>query len=209
MTLRPDLKTICDWIQQDSRVLDLGCGDGILLEHLKKTRNISGYGLEIDSENVISCLDKGVDVIQHHIEKGLMDFESRSFDHVIMTQTLQSMVDPILVLDEILRVGKEGIITFPNFAYFPNRLRLFFSGLMPKSKALPYEWYNTPNIHLCTIRDFETVCKERGYTILQRDVVDATYRANPLIRLLPNLFGEVAIYRLKASMESASNSGPH
>ena len=198
MSLRPDLDIICQWIQPDSRVLDLGCGDGLLLDHLQRTRNVRGYGIEIDSENVLACLDKGVDVIQHHIEKSLIDFDAQSFDYVIMTQTLQSMVQPVPVLDQILRIGKEGIITFPNFAHFPNRMRLFFSGLMPKSKALPYEWYNTPNIHLCTIRDFEALCREREYTILKRAVVDAEHHDTPLIRLCPNLFGELAIYRLKS-----------
>lgn len=208
MSLRPDLDIISQWIQPDSQVLDLGCGDGLLLEHLKRTRNVQGYGIEIDSENVLACLDKGIDVIQHHIEKSLSGFDAQSFDYVIMTQTLQSMVEPVPVLEQILRIGKEGIVTFPNFAHFPNRLRLFFSGLMPKSKALPYEWYDTPNIHLCTIRDFEQLCEERAFTILERAVVDTEHHDSPLIRLLPNFFGELAIYRLKSSKEWKATPDP-
>jgi methionine biosynthesis protein MetW len=197
MTLRPDLKIISQWIRPNSRVLDLGCGDGTLLRHLRQHSNVSGYGIEICNDNILTCLSNGIDVIHNNIETSLADFADGSFDYVVMTQTLQSMRQPIDVIREILRIGNEGIVTFPNFGHWKTRASLFFKGRMPKNDLLPYEWYNTPNIHLCTLQDFEHNCRENAFKIQQRAVVDTSHRNSALISAWPNLFAEIAIYRLQ------------
>jgi methionine biosynthesis protein MetW len=190
--LRPDLAIISEWITPGSRVLDLGCGDGTLLAHLKREREVDGYGLEIAPDNVVSCIDKGVNVIQTDLDAGISDFfDENSFDYVVMTQTLQAMYYP----DQLLRVGREGIVTFPNFGHWRARAQLALGGHMPVSTALPNQWYNTPNIHLCTLKDFEALCAKLGIRILQRSVVDHAHRYRLGGRLLPNLLGEIAIYR--------------
>lgn len=194
--LRPDLAIISEWIKPGSRVLDLGCGDGTLLAHLKRERAVDGYGLEIAPGNVVSCMDKGVNVIQTDLDAGINDFfDEASFDYVVMTQTLQAMSYPEQLLKEMLRVGREGIVTFPNFGHWRARVQLALGGHMPLSSALPNQWYNTPNIHLCTLKDFEALCRQLGIRILQRSVVDHTHRYRLGGRLLPNLLGEIAIYR--------------
>ena len=192
--MRPDLAIIAEWIEPGSRVLDLGCGDGTLLAHLETQRNVTGYGLEIDDDNIVACIDKGANVIQTDLDDGLsVFFDEDSFDYVIMSQTLQAMTHPEKLLEEMLRVGREGIVTFPNMGYWKNRLYLTLKGRMPVSRTLPNAWYDTPNIHLCTIRDFEALCRERGIHILQRQVVDYSHRSHQ--HFLPNLLGEIALYR--------------
>lgn len=195
--LRPDLANISGWIKPGSRVLDLGCGDGTLLEHLKTHRNVDGYGLEIDPENVTACVRKGINVIQSNLDDGLSEFDEDSFDYVVMTQTLQAMQFPDKLLTEMLRIGREGIVTFPNFGHWRGRAQLALGGHMPFSRALPNEWYNTPNIHLCTLKDFESLCKKLGIKILKRSVVDTAHHTTMGMRLLPNLLGEIALYRFK------------
>ncbi len=196
MSLRPDFALISEWIAPGSRVLDLGCGDGTLLRHLRETRQVSGYGLEIDDANIVRCLDNGVDVIQSDLNEGLSEFfDDDSFDYVIMTQTLQAMRHPDRLIEEMARVGREGIVTFPNMAHWKNRLQLAVGGRMPVSRVLPYAWYDTPNIHLCTLHDFERLCEEKGLRILERAVVDAGHRKRRLAALLPNLMSEIAVYR--------------
>ncbi len=196
--LRPDLEIISKWIKPGSRVLDLGCGDGTLLEYLKRERDVDGYGLEIDPENVVACIQRGVSVIQSDLDAGLSDyFDDNSFDYVVMTQTLQAMHYPSRLLNEMLRVGREGIVTFPNFGHWQTRLQIALGGHMPVSRALPNEWYNTPNIHLCTLRDFEELCRRLDIAILQRNVVDTAHRSNIGMKLLPNLLGEIALYRFQ------------
>ncbi len=195
-TLRPDLAIISEWIKPGSRVLDLGCGDGTLLAHLHHTREVDGYGLEIAPEDIVSCIDKGVNVIQTDLDAGLSDlFTENSFDYVVMTQALQAMNYPDQLLKEMLRVGREGIVTFPNFGHWRARAQLALGGHMPLSTALPNQWYNTPNIHLCTLKDFEALCAKLGIRILQRSVVDHAHRYHLGGKLLPNLLGEIAIYR--------------
>jgi len=196
MTLRTDLALISDWISPGSRVLDLGCGDGALLAHLQAERGVRGYGLEIDDANIVECMRTHLNVVQRDLNEGLHDFRSEAFDYLIMTQTLQAVRYPDRLLKEMLRIGREGIVTFPNFAHWKARFYLAMGGRMPVSRALPNEWYNTPNIHLCTIKDFERLCRNNGIRVLDRAVVDVTHRETGLMRLAPNLLGEIAIYRL-------------
>lgn len=196
--LRADLAIISQWIEPGSRVLDLGCGDGTLLGHLKQQRDVDGYGLEIDPENIVACIQRGLSVIQSDLDAGLSDyFDDNSFDYVIMTQTLQAMHYPSRLLSEMLRVGREGIVTFPNFGHWRARAQLALGGHMPLSPALPNQWYDTPNIHLCTLTDFEQLCQHMDIEILQRSVVDTAHRSNFAINLMPNLLGEMALYRFR------------
>jgi len=195
--LRSDLEKISSWIKPGSRVLDLGCGDGTLLEFLQKERQVSGYGIEISTKQVICCLEKGVNIIQADIDAGLADFDENSFDYVIMTQALQALQRPDQTLKEMLRVGEQSIVTFPNFGLWRHRLQLATGGKMPVSKALPAQWYETENIHLCTVDDFDAFCGQQDISVLQRDIVDYDHKADWLMRLWPNLFGELALYRIK------------
>lgn len=197
MTMRQDLATISEWIRPGSRVLDLGCGDGTLLGQLQEKRQVTGYGLEIDDENVTRCIKAGVNVLQTDLDAGLSDFDAESFDYVIMTQTLQAVHYPDRLLEEMLRVGHEGIVTFPNFAHWVNRVQLTLGGSMPMSRTLPNPWYSTPNIHLCTVSDFEKLCNERGIHILQRTMINQAGDCNFGNYLLPNLLGRTALYRFE------------
>ena len=196
--LRPELRIIADWITPGSRVLDLGCGGGTLLAHLRDNRQVSGYGLEIDQAKIVQAVEKDVNVIQTDLDAGLTEFESNSFDYVVMSQTIQAVHYPECLLEEMLRVGREGIITFPNFGHWNCRLQLLF-GHMPVTPSLPNTWYNTPNIHLCTLRDFEALCNEKAFHILERTVVDHAHQTSLPMRLLPNIMGEVALYRFQRS----------
>lgn len=203
MVLRPDLEIISEWIAPDSRVLDLGCGDGSLLAYLHASRRVNGYGLEIDEDKILKCIESGVNVIQTDLDAGLSDFDADSFDYVVLSQTLQAVFYPERLLDEMLRVGREGIVSFPNFGYWPNRLQILWGGHMPVSRNLPNDWYSTPNIHLCTLKDFERLCAKKGITVLQRTVVDQAHRTNWWMRLLPNLLGEIALYRFQRTQPPA------
>jgi len=199
MTLRPDLDIISQWISPGSRVLDLGCGDGTLLAHLWKTREVIGYGLEIDPNKIVKSVAADVNVIQADLNKGLSDMKDNAFDFVILTQTLQAVRNPDQLLREMLRVGREGIVTSPNFGHWRNRIQVSLQGKMPVSRNLPDEWFNTPNIHLCSVKDFEQLCSRESFKILQRSVVDHLHRTSMGMRLWPNLFGEFALYRLQDS----------
>lgn len=195
--MRPDLEIIADWIRPGSKTLDLGCGDGELLRHLKENRGAWGVGMEIDHEHIVKCIQNGVNVIKSDLNAGLRTyFREKTFDYVVMTQTLQAMHRPDLLLDEMLRVGSIGIVTFPNMGHWRCRW-LFAQGRMPVTPALPATWYSTDNIHLCTIADFEKLCADKGVRIHQRALLDRSQgRSNMLSRLSANLFSEVAIYQL-------------
>ncbi|WP_027848954.1 methionine biosynthesis protein MetW [Marinospirillum minutulum] len=194
--MRQDLTIIANWVKPKSRVLDLACGDGELLHYLEEHKSVTGYGLEIDAEQITACIARGVDVLEQDLNRGLSNFANSSYDTVIMTQALQVLRRQDLALEEMLRVGQEAIVTFPNFAHWTNRFYLSWKGQMPMSKTLPHQWYDTPNIHLFTFKDFEALCHEKGIKILDRTVGDFAYKSHWKARLLPNLFGEVAIYRI-------------
>lgn len=194
--MRADLEIIQDWIPAGSRVLDLGCGNGDLLASLRDTKQVSGYGLEIDPDNIALCIERGINVIEQDLDKGLGNFASDSFDVVVMTQALQAVEHPDQILQEMLRVGRQCIITFPNFGHWRCRWYLASRGRMPVSEFLPYTWYNTPNIHFCTFRDFEALCQEQRIRVLDRLAVDHQHRNSLGSRLWPNLLGEIGIYRV-------------
>ena len=203
--IRGDCEIITDWVSPSSRILDLACGDGQLLYELQMKKKVSGYGLEINTHNIEACIEKGVNVIEQNLNRGLSNFKDNSFDTVIMTQALQVMKFPHLVLEEMLRVGRECIVTFPNFGHWRCRLYLAINGRMPVSKFMPYAWYDTPNIHFCTFKDFEALCREKDYQVLSRMVVDQSYNSCLADRLWPNLMGEVAIYHLTKAKSRGRN----
>ena len=191
-TERYDFELIARWIPEKSRVLDLGCGDGVLLAGLAATSGVSGYGIEIDDAGVLASVKNGVSVIQADLEAGLASFEDGAFDFVILSQTLQAVRNAESVMNEMLRVGREGIVTFPNFGYWRHRLDVL-QGRMPVSRELPHSWYDTPNIHLCTVKDFEDLCSKIGAEILDEHVL----HAGRSVALLPNLLGSLGVFRFR------------
>jgi len=194
MTLRSDIDTILDWVTQGSRVLDLGCGDGELLAALTKQKAISGLGVDIDAGNLIAAVDKGLCVVQQNMEDGLSNFNSKSFDVVIIAFSLQVLTRPHTVLERVVDIGNEAIVSFPNFGHWRSRLSLLFSGRMPKTKALPYSWFDTPNIHFCTVNDFERLCDQLQIEIIERKTSEG---GHILAKLWPNLFAKSASYRIQ------------
>lgn len=194
--MRADLELISDWVAPNSRVLDLGCGNGALLEHLHEYKQVTGYGLEIDADNITQCIEKGIPVLEQDIDQGLTNFDEQGFDVVIMAHALQQFRRPDLLLDEMLRIGKEAIITFPNFGHWRNRVHLGIKGHMPVSEFLPYNWYDTPNIHFCTFKDFRDLCQAKGLKVQRWAAVDGQLRDHWWTRLMPNLFSETAIFKV-------------
>lgn len=193
--LRADLALIADLINPGARVLDLGCGEGDLLAKLQQDKRVNGYGLDVDAHNIRVCMAKGVNVIEQNLDHGLSNFADNSFDMVVMTETLQAVQAPDEMLREMLRIGEECVVTFPNFGYWRCRLALLARGRMPVVEHLPHAWYNTPNIHLCTFHDFEALCAQLELRIIQRWVVNRHYEERSTL-WLPNLLGAVAFYRL-------------
>jgi methionine biosynthesis protein MetW len=192
MSERKDLELVAGLVPPGSRVLDLGCGDGELLALLRDTRQCSGYGIEIADANVLACTQRGVDVIQLNLEDGLALFEDRSFDVVLQLDTLQNLRNTEHMLRETARVGRIGIVSFPNFAHWPNRLRVAF-GRMPVTKALPYEWYDTPNIRVGTYADFEVLARKEGLRVIDAFGIEA---GRP-VRRCPNLRASVALFKFE------------
>ena len=196
--MRKDLELISKWIAPRSSVLDLGCGDGTLLGHLKNSHNIRGIGIEIDVSNIALCIERSVDVIHVDLDGGEWQkyFADQEFDYVVMTHAIQIMKNPDETLLEMMRIGKEAIVTFPNFAYWKSRLQLGIEGRMPVTASMPAQWHDTENIHLCTFKDFEDLCRLHSITCLQYSSLNAAHKSSLLSRWMRNLFGELAMYRL-------------
>ena len=190
---RSDFSIIAGWVNQGNRVLDLGCGNGALLASLADAKRVRGYGIDIADDNVLACVKLGVNVIQSDLESGLAGFADRSFDTVILSQTLQQIHRVETIINEMLRVGREVIVTFPNFAYWRHRVQLGVRGTMPVSRTLPYEWYNTPNVRMFTVREFDRFCRDRGIAIIDREVQSDERK----VTFAPNLFGQLAFYRIR------------
>ena len=194
--MRQDLTHIQQWIAPGSRVLDLACGDGEFLARLQAERQVQGIGLEIDEASITAGIRRGLNIIEQNLDRGLANFRDNSFDTVVMAHALQAIRYPHLVLEEMLRIGRECIVTFPNFGQWRCRLYLGSRGRMPVSKFMPYAWYDTPNIHFCTVTDFESLCAERSIRVLQRDMVGPTNTGSLLARTWPNMFATTAIYHI-------------
>ena len=181
--MRSDLELVAKLIQPEARVLDLGCGEGDLLDNLQQEKNVIGYGLDKDAENIRTCLSRGVNVIEQDLDQGLSNFNDDAFDMVIMTETIQSVREPERLLKEMLRVGRECVVTFPNFGHWRCRMQLAAKGKMPVSSHLPHRWFDTPNIHLCTFSDFESLCADLRMHIIQRRVVNQQHEELSLIHI--------------------------
>jgi len=194
LAARPDFAAIARWVTPGARVLDLGCGDGALLRYLWEARQAPGYGVEIDDAEVVACVTNDVNVLQMNLEDGLSVFRDGSFDYVLLSETLQTIHRTEQLMREMLRVGREAIVSFPNFGHWQARLQLLL-GRMPVSEELPYAWYETPNVHLCTLTDFEDLCRRLEIRIEERLVL----HAGRTVSLLPNLFGSLAVYRCTRS----------
>ncbi|NHC06554.1 methionine biosynthesis protein MetW [Azonexus fungiphilus] len=193
---RPDFDVIAAWVEPGHRVLDLGCGDGALLKHLIDTRNVHGWGVDIEDANVLAAMRNGINVIQSNLENGLKDFADDAFDHVVLSRTLQTVRHTEGILREMLRVGREAVVSFPNFAYWKN-LRSVLDGRMPVSEDLPYQWYDSPNVRFFTLLDFEALCEQMGLTIVERRVLDES--GDPVSADADrdlNFLGSLAVYRL-------------
>ncbi len=192
MSDRKDMELIAELVPRGSRVLDLGCGNGEFLAHLRDHRECSGYGIEINDANVLACAQRGVNVIQLNLEEGLALFEDQSFDVVLQLDTLQHLRNTEKMLRETARVGSIGIVSFPNFAHWPNRLHVV-SGRMPVTKVLPYQWYDTPNIRVATYADFEVLARKDGLRILDAFGI----QAGASVRRCPNLLASVAVFKFE------------
>ena len=190
--MRADFIAIAKWIAPSSQVLDLGCGDGSFLEFLRQQKPVQAYGVEIDDARVLACVQKDINVIQQNLEGGLALFGDQSFDTVVLSQTLQTIHQTEKILREVVRVGKESIISFPNFGYWSHRLAVGF-GHMPVSKSLPYQWYNTPNVRVLTVADFEKLASSLGLRVIDQCILHEGRE----VTLLPNLFGSLALFRIR------------
>ncbi|MBH44676.1 MAG: methionine biosynthesis protein MetW [Gammaproteobacteria bacterium] len=196
MAFRKDLLLISSWIKPNTTVLDLGCGDGELIKILIQEHSIHGYGVEIDLENIKKSIKNKINVLQMDIDSGLSEFDSNSFDYVVLAQSLQVVKNPKNLIDEMRRVGKEIIVSFPNMGHWSSRLNLLLQGKMPVTKNLPHSWYKTPNIHLCTIKDFLIFCKDNNYNIIETSITNNQQKSNMMVKIFPNLFGAVATFRI-------------
>ena len=198
--MKQEFKIISDLIEKNTRVLDVGCGDGILMEYLKYNKEIDIRGIEISKDNVQKCLSKGLTVIEGDAEKDLLQFPDSSFDFVILSQTLQAFLNPEIVIKELLRVGKKAIVTIPNFGFWKVRLHLLIKGTMPITKNLPDEWYNTPNLHMCTIKDFYNFCEDRKIKLVKSLALhnEKISSINKLNLNTKNLSAELGIFLIES-----------
>ena len=191
---RADFAAIAKWIVPNSQVLDLGCGDGSFLEFLQKQKPVHAYGVEIDDAGVLACVQKDLNVIQQDLEGGLALFEDDSFDTVVLSQTLQTIHQTEKILREVVRVGKESIVSFPNFGHWSHRLAVGL-GRMPVSKSLPYQWYNTPNVRVLTVEDFEKLASSLGLQVIDQCILHDGRQ----VSLMPNFFGSLALFRVRSA----------
>lgn len=194
--IRLDHKLILGMVTEGSSVLDLGCGEGELLSLLEKEKKIIGQGIEFSEQAIYSCVEKGLSVYHGDIDTGLSEYGDGSFDYVILNESLQQVWKPGTVLNEALRVGRKVIVGFPNFAYYPVRLQVFFKGITPVTSSLPFMWYDTPNVHFISISDFEEYCKARGVSVLKSLFI----RKNRVIKILPNLFADTGIFMISGKI---------
>ena len=209
--MRPDLEIIANLVNPGARVLDLGCGSGELLAHLAAHKGVNGYGIEKDAAQISACIRAGVNVLEHDLDDGLGRFPDSSFDMVVMTETLQAVAAPAELIDEMLRIGEECVVTFPNFAHWLCRLQLATRGRMPVANHLPHQWFDTPNIHLCTFHDFERLVRDKQLRVIERSVVSADYMPQRYVKRFPglfrpNLFGSTAFYRLGRPAEMVKSA---
>jgi len=197
--IRVDLQLIADMIEPGTRVLDVGCGNGALLEYLWREKQVDARGIEISTQGVQACVSAGLSVVQGDVEEDLYNYPDGAFDYVILSQTLQAMMDPKAMIEQMTRIGKHVIVSLPNFAYWRLRLFIMFKGRMPVSENLPYEWYDTPNIHFCTIRDFVNLTKSMGLTIERSLFLDdeGASRTIGSSVAMANWFGEQAVFLLR------------
>jgi len=197
--MKKEFQIISELIEDNKRVLDVGCGDGILMKHLKDNKNIDTRGLEISKNNVQLCISKSLSVIEGNAERDLQQFPDLSFDYVILSQTLQAFYNPEKVIDDLLRVANKAIVTIPNFGYWKVRLHLLLKGTMPITKNLPDEWYNTPNLHMCTIKDFYNFCSKKNIELYKSIALNGekTSKINKINLNIKNLYSELGIFLIK------------
>ncbi len=193
LSTRPDILAIADIIPPNCRILDLGCGDGSLLALLRKEKNVYGSGIEISQEKILDCVSSGVPVVQGNLNNGLKEFPDKSFDYVVLSQTLQAVERPDQLLEEMMRVGKKAIVSIINIVYYSSRFQIMFLGKMPVTEDLPHYWYNTPNIHLGTIRDFRNLCKAKNLNIVSEIPIGVIHESL-LAKLMPNLFAPTCVF---------------
>ena len=193
LSTRPDILAIADIIPPNCKILDLGCGDGSLLALLRKEKNVYGSGIEISQEKIIDCISSGVPVVQGNLNNGLKEFPDKSFDYVVLSQTLQAVERPDQLLEEMMRVGKKAIVSIINIGYYSSRFQIMFLGKMPVTQDLPHYWYNTPNIHLGTIRDFRNLCKEKSLNVVSEIPIGVAHE-HLLAKLMPNLFAPTCVF---------------
>ena len=196
--MRFDLKVIASWITPGSRVLDLGCGQGDLLEHLQAAKGVRGQGVEVDLEKASQGIARGVSILQGDINEEIKDYPDQSFDFVVLSQTLQQVQHPLELMTAMLRVGRRGIVSFPNFAHWRNRLQVFFQGQAPMTREMPYDWHDTPNIRVITVKDFSRFCNRYGVVVHEMVAIRSYYKKNTgsEVRFFPNLLATYGIFLL-------------